>query len=79
MRACYVGCGLEGKVMRKTKTHFQQVPVAVVEKLLEKERVEAGKKQENVGGKVVVERPSVKAEPYSVHINAELYSAHQPF
>jgi len=67
------------KVMRKVKTHFQQVPIAVVEKLLEKERIEASKKKESVGGKVVVERPSVKAEPYSVHIKAELYSAHQPF
>jgi hypothetical protein len=67
------------KVMRKVKTHFQQVPIAVVEKLLEKQEIEANKKKESVGGKVVVERPSVKAEPYSVHINAELYSAHQPF
>ena len=72
--------------MRKVKTHFQQVPIAVVEKLLEKERIEASKKKESVGGKVVVERPSVKAEPYSVHIAepcrvhiAELYCAHQPF
>ena len=62
--------------MRKVKTHFQQVPIAVVEKLLEKERIEAGKKKESVGGKVAVERQSVKAEPYSVHI-AEPYSGHQ--
>jgi hypothetical protein len=66
------------KAMRKAKTHFQQVPIAVVEKVLEKERIEAGKKKESVGGKVVVERP-VKADPYSVPINAERYSAHQPF
>ena len=64
--------------MRKVKTHFQQVPIAVVEKLLEKEQIEAAKKKKIVGGKVVVERP-VKAEPYSVHIEAERYSAHQPF
>jgi hypothetical protein len=79
MRACYGGSGLEGKVMRKMKTHFQQVPIAVVEKLLEKERIEAGKKKESVGGKVVVEKPSVKAEPYSVCIKAERYSAYQLF
>ena len=66
------------KVMRKVKTHFQQVPIAVVEKLLEKEHIAAGKKKEIVGGKVVVERP-VKAEPYSVHTNADCSSAHQPF
>jgi hypothetical protein len=74
--------------MRKVRTHFEQVPVAVVEKLLEKEQVEAGKKKEGVGGKVVVERPPVKtepysvyvkAEPYSVHLRPEPYSAHQPF
>jgi hypothetical protein len=67
------------KAMRKIKTHFQQVPVAVVEKLLEKEQIEACKKKEGVGGKVVVERPPVKAEPYSVQISAEPYSAHPLF
>jgi hypothetical protein len=79
MQACYGVSGLEGKAMRKVKMHFQQVPVAVVKKLLEKEQIEAGKKKEIVGGKVVVERPRVKAEPYSVRIKAEPYSAHQHF
>jgi len=64
--------------MRKVKTHFQQVPIAVVEKLLEKEHIAAGKKKEIVGGKVVVERP-VKAEPYSVHTNAIVTVRTSPF
>jgi hypothetical protein len=78
MQACYVGSGLEGKVMRKVKTHFEQVPIAVVEKLLEKEQIEAGKNKDSGRRNVVVERP-VKAEPYSVHIGTELYSKQQLF
>jgi hypothetical protein len=79
MQACYRGSGLEGKTMRKVKTHFQQVPIAVVEKLFEKEKIEAGKNKESAAGNVIIERPPVKAEPYSVHIKTELYSKQQLF
>ena len=64
--------------MRKVKTHFQQVPIAVVEKLLEKEHIAAGKKKEIVGGKVIVERP-IKAEPYSVPTDAIVTVHPSPF
>lgn len=61
--------------MRKAKTHFEQVPIAVVEKLLEKAEVETDKRKESVGGKMVVKRVPVKTEPYSIDI-AEVYSVH---
>jgi hypothetical protein len=51
--------------MRKAKTHFQQIPVAVVEKLVERqEEIEQGKKKKIAPADVIVERPVLKTEPY---------------
>jgi hypothetical protein len=53
-----------GKLMRKAKTHFQQIPVAVVEKLMEREEIEHGKKKKIAPANVIVERPVPKTQPY---------------
>jgi len=49
--------------MRKAKTHFQQIPVAVVEKLVERQETEEDKKKKIAPAKIV-ERPVLKTEPY---------------
>jgi hypothetical protein len=49
-------------LMRKRKTHFQQVPVDVVKKILKRQ----GVKIEVTTPNVVVETPATKTEPYSV-------------
>lgn len=54
------------KIVRKTKTHFEQVPVAVVEKLLEQDAIDMMKKKPIADPKIAIERPTVKTEPYSV-------------
>ena len=48
--------------MRKRKTHFQQVPVELVKKILERQDV----KIEVTTPTVEVETPATKTEPYSV-------------
>jgi len=53
-----------GKLMRKAKTHFQQIPVAVVEKLVERQETEEGKKKKIAPANVIVERPVPKTQPY---------------
>ena len=50
--------------MRKTKTHFQQIPVAVVEKLVEQEEIEDGKKKQIIPANVIAEKPVLKTDPY---------------
>jgi hypothetical protein len=54
--------GEEANLMRKRKTHFQQVPVELVKKILERQDV----KIEVTTPSVVVENPATKTEPYSV-------------
>jgi len=53
-----------GNLMRKAKTHFQQIPVAVVEKLVERQETEEGKKKKIAPANVIVERPVPKTQPY---------------
>jgi hypothetical protein len=48
--------------MQKAKTHFEQIPVAVVKRIAEV----TGKKEESGKSRVEVEAPSAKTEPYSV-------------
>jgi hypothetical protein len=60
------------QAMHKTKIHFQQVPLEVVAKILERKELhrkakEAGKRKDHATGSVLVERPDSKTEPYSVH------------
>jgi len=50
--------------MRKAKTHFQQIPAAVVEKLMEREEIEHGKKKKIAPANVIVERRVPKTQPY---------------
>jgi hypothetical protein len=49
-------------LMRKGRTHFQQVPVELVKKILQRQDV----KIEVTTPNVVVENPATKTEPYSV-------------
>lgn len=53
------------KPMRKTKTHFQQVPLEVVEKLLQREDIQPERRKDNLRGVVIVEGRASKTEPYS--------------
>ena len=53
-----------GNLMRKAKTHFQQIPVAVVEKLMEREEIEHGKKKKIAPANLIVERPVLKTQLY---------------
>lgn len=48
--------------MRKRRTHFQQVPVELVKKILERQ----GVKIEVTTPNLVVENPATKIEPYSI-------------
>jgi hypothetical protein len=48
--------------MQKAKTHFEQIPVAIVKRIAEVTQ----QKEESGNGNVVVETPSAKTEPYSV-------------
>jgi len=50
--------------MRKAKTHFQQIPVAVVEKLVKRQETEEDKKKKIAPANVIVERPVPKTQPY---------------
>ena len=52
--------------MRKSKTHFEQIPVATVEKLLEQDATEIAKKKPVASPTLNIERPVIKTEPYSV-------------
>jgi hypothetical protein len=49
-------------LMRKRRTHFQQVPVELVKKILERQ----GVKIEVTTPNLVVENPATKTEPYSI-------------
>jgi hypothetical protein len=51
-------------IMRKVKTHFEQVPVEIVKKIAEKEQ--ASDQKEIAGPNVIVETPATKTEPYSI-------------
>ena len=51
--------------MRRVKTHFEQIPVEVVKKIIEAEVAE--KKQADGNDDVIVETPPGKTEPSSVH------------
>ena len=53
-------------LMRKAKTHFQQIPVAVVEKLMERQEIEEGKKKKIAPANVIAEKHGLKIEPYMV-------------
>jgi len=53
-----------GNLMRKAKTHFQQIPIAVVEKLVERQETEEGKKKKIAPANLIVKRPVLKTEPY---------------
>ena len=53
--------------MEKAKTHFEQIPVAVVKKIAEVTE----KKEESGNSNVVVETPSAKTEPYSVSASVQ--------
>ncbi|HEV2696496.1 MAG TPA: hypothetical protein VGU90_00790 [Terriglobales bacterium] len=55
---------MAGKSMRKSKTHFEQIPVTMVEKLLEKVAPDMAKKPV-ADPNLTIERPA-KTEPYSV-------------
>jgi hypothetical protein len=57
---------MAGKTMRKSKTHFEQVPVATVQKLLEKDSTEIAKKKPVANPTLNIQRPVIKTEPYSV-------------
>jgi hypothetical protein len=48
--------------MEKAKTHFEQIPVAIVKKIAEVPE----KEEESGNGDVIVETPSAKTEPYSI-------------
>jgi hypothetical protein len=48
--------------MEKAKTHFEQIPVAIVKKIAEVTE----EKKESGTGDVVVETPAAKTEPYSI-------------
>lgn len=50
----------------KRKTHFEQVSIEQVRRLLKRVANDKGKKNGRVWKKVVVERPVTKTEPYSV-------------
>jgi hypothetical protein len=51
--------------MRRLKTHFGQIPVEVVKKIIDAEV--AKKKQTDGNDDVIVETPPSKTEPSSVH------------
>jgi hypothetical protein len=51
--------------MRRLKTHFEQIPVELVKKIIEAEVAE--KKQSNGNNDVIVETPPSKTELSSVH------------
>ena len=51
--------------MRRLKTHFEQIPVEVVKKIIDAEV--AKKKQTDGNDDVIVETPPCKTEPSSVH------------
>jgi len=53
-----------GNLMRKAKTHFQQIPIAVVEKLVERQETEEGKKKKIAPANVILKRPVLKTEQY---------------
>jgi len=58
-----------GKLMKKAKTHFEQIPVAVVERLVEREEIEIiedGRKKKIAPANVIVEKPVFKSEPHIV-------------
>lgn len=50
--------------MRKAKTHFRQIPIAVVEKLVERQETGEGKKKKIAPANVILKRPVLKTEPY---------------
>ena len=50
-------------IMRKVKTHFEQIPIEIVKKIAEQEESE---EKEIKSANVVVETPATKTEPYSV-------------
>jgi hypothetical protein len=53
-----------GNLMRKAKTHFQQIPIAVVEKLVERQETGEGKKKKIAPANVILKRPVLKTEQY---------------
>jgi hypothetical protein len=53
--------------VRKPKTHFPQVPVERVQRLVEPEARDLDKKNGSIPKNVLVKRPAAKTEPYSVH------------
>ena len=50
-------------IMRKVKTHFEQIPIEIVKKIAEEEESD---QKEIKSPNVVVETPATKTEPYSV-------------
>jgi len=51
--------------MQSRKTHFEQIPIAIVKKKIAEEELEL---EENRRVRVTVETPATKTEPYSVNI-----------
>ncbi|HYL15222.1 MAG TPA: hypothetical protein VEV41_19445 [Terriglobales bacterium] len=49
--------------MRKSKTHFEQIPVEVVKKIAQQQ---IAKKKKDAENDVIVEDPARKTEPYSI-------------
>jgi hypothetical protein len=49
--------------MRKPKTHFEQVPVNLVKKIL---KAQVSGKQDTNNNNVIIETPGRKTEPYSI-------------
>jgi hypothetical protein len=50
-------------IMRKVKTHFEQIPIEIVKKIAEEEESD---EKEIKTPNVVVETPATKTEPYSI-------------
>ena len=51
------------RAKRKSRTYFEQIPVARVKQIVDQEASETGKAG---AGNLVVEAPASKTEPYSV-------------
>jgi hypothetical protein len=57
----------EVQSVRTTNTHFEQVSLAAVKKMLEREQAISEKSPDTQAENLTVEKPSNKTEPYSVH------------
>jgi hypothetical protein len=53
-------------IMRKVKTHFEQIPIEIVKKIADEQKSDDSDDKEIKGPNVVVETPATKTEPYSI-------------